>query len=97
MADALDRGAVVQAVTRVAPEAVIHQLTALAGVKSFKNFDKEFAVSNRLRTEGVTGAQPGVADGLRTVLVFEQHQPALSSQKLDELAPLQGDVLMRSR
>ena len=52
VADALDRGAVVQAVMRAEPEVVVHQLTALAGAKSFKHFDKEFALSNRLRTEG---------------------------------------------
>jgi nucleoside-diphosphate-sugar epimerase len=52
VADALDRAAVVQAVMRAEPEVVIHQLTGLAGAKSFKNFDKEFALTNRLRTEG---------------------------------------------
>jgi 2-alkyl-3-oxoalkanoate reductase len=52
VADALDRDAVMQAVRRAEPEVVMHQLTGLAGLKSFKNFDKEFAISNRLRTEG---------------------------------------------
>lgn len=52
IADALDRAAVIDAVTGSEPEVAIHQLTALAGVKSFKNFDKEFALTNRLRTEG---------------------------------------------
>jgi 2-alkyl-3-oxoalkanoate reductase len=52
IADALDRDSVMEAVTRSEPEIVIHQLTALTGVKSFKNFDKGFALTNRLRTEG---------------------------------------------
>jgi nucleoside-diphosphate-sugar epimerase len=52
VADALDRAAVVEAVRRCAPEAVIHQLTGLSGATSFKNFDREFALTNRLRTEG---------------------------------------------
>jgi nucleoside-diphosphate-sugar epimerase len=52
VADALDRGAVVEALRRAAPEAVIHQLTGLAGATSFKHFDREFALTNRLRTEG---------------------------------------------
>jgi nucleoside-diphosphate-sugar epimerase len=51
VADALVRGSVLQAVMRAEPEAVIHQLTALSGAKSFKQFDREFALSNRLRTE----------------------------------------------
>jgi 2-alkyl-3-oxoalkanoate reductase len=52
IADALDRGAVVGAVTRARPEVVIHQLTALTGVTNFKDFDQGFALTNRLRTEG---------------------------------------------
>ena len=52
VADALDGAAVDRAVRASEPEIVIHQLTALAGVQSFKNFDKEFALTNRLRTEG---------------------------------------------
>ena len=52
VADALDRGAVMQAVMRAHPDVVIHQLTGLAGVSSFRNFDQEFALTNRLRTVG---------------------------------------------
>src|SRR5947207_11251 len=52
IADALDRAAVRAAVTGARPEVVIHQLTALSGVGSFKQFDQEFALTNRLRTEG---------------------------------------------
>src|SRR3954452_6675722 len=52
IADALDRAAVLQAVMRAEPEVVMHQLTGLAGATNFKKFDKEFALTNRLRTEG---------------------------------------------
>jgi 2-alkyl-3-oxoalkanoate reductase len=52
VADALDRDAVVKAVTSAGPEVVVHQLTGLAGAKSFRRFDREFALTNRLRTEG---------------------------------------------
>jgi nucleoside-diphosphate-sugar epimerase len=52
VADALDRDAVMQAVVRSEPDAVIHQLTSLAGVANFRRFDREFALTNRLRTEG---------------------------------------------
>ncbi|HEX6123495.1 MAG TPA: NAD(P)H-binding protein, partial [Ktedonobacterales bacterium] len=51
VADALDRAAVLAAVKRAAPEVVIHQLTALTGVKNYRRFDDEFALTNRLRTE----------------------------------------------
>src|SRR5262249_4670387 len=50
--DALDRAAVRAAVAGARPDVVIHQLTGLTGVSSYKNFDREFALTNRLRTEG---------------------------------------------
>jgi nucleoside-diphosphate-sugar epimerase len=52
IADGLDRGAVMQAVMRSEPEVVVHELTGLTGLTSYKDFDKEFALTNRLRTEG---------------------------------------------
>jgi nucleoside-diphosphate-sugar epimerase len=52
VADALDRDSVVRAVRRAQPDVVIHQLTSLANIKNFRQFDKEFALTNRLRTDG---------------------------------------------
>jgi 2-alkyl-3-oxoalkanoate reductase len=52
VADALDREAVAQVVAAARPEVVVHQLTDLAGTTSFRKFDREFAGTNRLRTEG---------------------------------------------
>jgi nucleoside-diphosphate-sugar epimerase len=52
VADGLDRAAVMRVVTETAPEVIIHQMTGLAGMKSLKRFDAEFAATNRLRTEG---------------------------------------------
>ena len=54
VADALDRTAVMRAIQRAEPEIIIHQLTALTGVKNYKKFDAEFALTNRLRTEGTS-------------------------------------------
>ncbi len=34
------------------PEIVVHEMTALAGVTNIRNFDRQFALTNRLRTEG---------------------------------------------
>src|SRR4029079_3524199 len=50
--DGLDRRAVLDAVKTAQPEVIVHQMTALASMSSFRNFDKEFAVSNELRTSG---------------------------------------------
>jgi len=54
VADALDRTAVMLAIQRAEPEIIIHQLSALTGVKNYKDFDDEFALTNRLRTEGTS-------------------------------------------
>jgi 2-alkyl-3-oxoalkanoate reductase len=52
VADALDREAVLAAVTAARPEVVVHQLTDLAATTSFRRLDREFAGTNRLRTQG---------------------------------------------
>jgi 2-alkyl-3-oxoalkanoate reductase len=50
--DALDARAVREAVAAAEPEAIVHQATALADLSDFKHFDRSFAQTNRLRTEG---------------------------------------------
>jgi len=50
--DGLDREAVIAAVLAAAPEVIVHEMTALAGMRSFRNPDKLFAVTNELRTRG---------------------------------------------
>jgi 2-alkyl-3-oxoalkanoate reductase len=50
--DPLDAVALRDAVVAAEPDVVVHQLTALAGMGMVRNFDKAFAVTNRLRTMG---------------------------------------------
>jgi 2-alkyl-3-oxoalkanoate reductase len=50
--DLLDPRAVRQAVLRARPEAIVHQATALAGVRFGRSLDRSFGPTNRLRTEG---------------------------------------------
>src|SRR5947199_212765 len=50
--DLLDPPAVRQAVLETEPDAIVHQATALADLRDFKHFDRSFAQTNRLRTEG---------------------------------------------
>jgi 2-alkyl-3-oxoalkanoate reductase len=50
--DGLDRQAVLKAVTAAQPEVIIHQMTALTSMRSFRHFDKEFTVTNELRSQG---------------------------------------------
>ena len=50
--DGLDGGAVGEAVGRAAPDAIVHQMTALSGKPDLRRFDRWFATTNRLRTTG---------------------------------------------
>jgi nucleoside-diphosphate-sugar epimerase len=50
--DGLDHESVMAAVTAAEPDAIVHQMSALAGDIDLRNPDKTFAMTNRLRTEG---------------------------------------------
>lgn len=50
--DGLDRDAVLDAVKAAEPEVIVHQMTALTDLRSFRNLDKQFALTNELRTRG---------------------------------------------
>ena len=63
VADALDRDAVLAAVTAARPDAVVHQLTDLAGITNLRRFDQGFAATNRLRTEGTDHLLEAAAAG----------------------------------
>ncbi len=52
VADALDKGAVMAVVRRAEPQVVVHELTAIPPRFNVRGFDREFALTNRLRTEG---------------------------------------------
>ncbi|MBO0685644.1 MAG: NAD(P)-dependent oxidoreductase, partial [Candidatus Dormibacteraeota bacterium] len=51
VADALDPDQVAEAVARARPDVIVHQLTAI-GSLDMRHFDRDFALTNRLRTEG---------------------------------------------
>ncbi len=50
--DGLDAVAVGEAVAGAEPDAIVHQMTALAGKADLKHFDRWFARTNELRTKG---------------------------------------------
>ena len=67
--DALDREATGRAVTAARPDAIIHQLTAIPANLNLRRFDREFAVTNRLRTEGTDNLLAAArAAGVRRVV-----------------------------
>jgi nucleoside-diphosphate-sugar epimerase len=72
VADALDPDQVAEAVGRSQPDVIVHQLTAI-GDLDMRHFDRDFALTNRLRTEGTdhllsagqaVGVQRFVAQGV---------------------------------
>jgi 2-alkyl-3-oxoalkanoate reductase len=50
--DGLDREAVLKAVMAAQPDVIIHQMTSLTNMRSLRNLDKTFAVTNELRSNG---------------------------------------------
>jgi nucleoside-diphosphate-sugar epimerase len=65
VADALDPDQVAEAVGRAMPDVIVHQLTAI-GALDMRHFDRSFALTNRLRTEGTNHLlSAGQAVGVR--------------------------------
>jgi nucleoside-diphosphate-sugar epimerase len=68
--DGLDAAAVGSAVAQAEPEVIVHQMTALATMGGNpRRFDKDFALTNRLRTEGLDHLLAAAkATGVRKVI-----------------------------
>jgi 2-alkyl-3-oxoalkanoate reductase len=77
--DLLDPQAVRKAVLGAAPDAIVHEATALADARFTRNLDKSFVLTNRLRTEGTDAllAAAREADVSRFVAQsFASYRPA---------------------
>jgi len=89
--DALDRSAVAAAVREVAPDAVVNMLTAIPGRLNPRRMTAEFAVTNRLRTEGTRNLVDAArAVGVRRIIaqgLAYAYDPA-GAGLADEDAPL---------
>jgi len=67
--DGLDREAVIAAVRAAAPEVIVHEMTALADMRSLRNADQVFAGTNELRTRGTDNLLAAAAQaGTRRVI-----------------------------
>ena len=64
---------------RAEPDAIIHEMTALSGTPDFRHFDRWFALTNRLRTEG-TRASPRRGQGERRQAVRRPELHRLEQQ-----------------
>ncbi|MEU8803995.1 NAD(P)-dependent oxidoreductase [Spirillospora sp. NPDC048819] len=92
-ADALDRDALARAVADAAPDAVVNLLTAIPAAPDPRRLARDFAATNRLRTEGArnlydAAAQAGVTRVLAEGLAYA-YQPG--DGLADEDAPLWTD------
>jgi len=67
--DGLDRAAVTAAVLAAAPDVIIHQMTALASMRSLNRLDRVFTATNELRTAGTDNLlAAAAAAGTRRVI-----------------------------
>jgi nucleoside-diphosphate-sugar epimerase len=67
--DGLDASSVCEALSAACLEVVVHQVTALAGLSNLRRFDRAFALTNRLRTEGTRNLlQAAAAAGVRRLV-----------------------------
>jgi 2-alkyl-3-oxoalkanoate reductase len=94
VADGLDREAVVAAVRAAQPDVIVHQMTALAGLGDPRKFQRSFAATDRLRTEGTDNLLAAAAEVGATVVAQSYagwpYEPAGGAVK-DEDAPLMAD------
>ena len=77
VADALEPESVAQAVARAEPEVIVHQLTAIPHALDMRHFARDFAQTNRLRTEGTDHLlAAGRATGVHR-FVAQSYAPAI--------------------
>ena len=94
--DALDRDAVLSAVAEARPDAVIHQLTQIPPDLNPRRMADEFAMTNRLRTEGTHNLVDAArAAGARRVIAqsiaFIYRMDGRPDEVKTESDPLMGD------
>ena len=93
--DGLDASSVRDALSAARPEVLVHQMTALAGVSNLRRFDRAFAATNRLRTEGTRNLlRAAAAAGVRRLVA--QSFTGWTNDKggspvKDETCPLDGE------
>lgn len=67
--DGLDSDAVLAAVEAARPDVIVHQMTSLSGLKSFRRMDHDFAVTNQLRIKGTEYlVEAALASGVRRLI-----------------------------
>ncbi len=89
VADALDPDQVANAVAHARPDVIVHELTAIGAV-NMRKFDRSFALTNRLRTEGTdhllsaghaVGVQRFVAQGVGSYAAYARAGGPVKSEE----------------
>jgi nucleoside-diphosphate-sugar epimerase len=62
LVEGLDREAVIAAVRAAAPEVIVHEMTALGHLGTLRRLDRDFAVTNELRTRGTDNLLAAAAE-----------------------------------
>jgi nucleoside-diphosphate-sugar epimerase len=90
--DGLDRVAVIAAVRAAAPQVIVHEMTALADLRSFRRLDRGFAATNELRTRGTDNLLAAAAEaGTRRVIA--QSYAGWPSERSGGLVKTEDDPL----
>ena len=76
VADALDAAAVMSAVGEARPDAVIHQLTSIPARLDPRKIERDFALTDRLRTEGTRHLVAAAAGGRRAARSSPRASPS---------------------
>jgi 2-alkyl-3-oxoalkanoate reductase len=97
--DLLDARAVRRAVLTSEPDAIVHQATALEGVRFSRRLDRSFAQTNRLRTEGTdallaaareAGVGRFVAQSYASMRYAREGGPVKTEDDPLDLSPVRG-------
>jgi nucleoside-diphosphate-sugar epimerase len=97
----LDAAAVRKAVLEAEPEAIVHQATALADLRFSRNFDRTFAQTNKLRTQGTdallaAAGEAGVRRFVAQSFASYRYAPEGGPVKSED-DPLDPDPLPKTR
>ena len=90
--DLLDTRAVREAVLAAEPDAIVHQATALTDVRFTRRFDRVFAPTNRLRTEGTDALLAAAREaGVRRIVA--QSYASMRHERVGGMVKTEDDPL----
>jgi len=80
VADALNRAAIVAGVTRARPDVIVHEMTWISAANDLRRFDRSFAATNRLRSQGLVAV--AMAGGRLCISTMRRLPPPSASSAM---------------